>query len=201
MGKGCLISLFVGGGFLIAIFVLVMYFIGTYNSMVTTNEDATSAWAQVENQYQRRFDLIPNLVSTVKGYAKHESETFILVTEARSKVSQVNFTAKDLNDPVKFKQFQAAQDGLSSALSKLMVVVEKYPDLKAIESFKALQYELAGTENRIAVERMRFNNYVMTYNKKIKQFPANFIAGMFGFSERPYFQSEEGTEKAPKVEF
>jgi len=201
MGKGCLISSIVGGAVIFFIFVIVMFFVSTYNGMVTTNEDATSAWAQVENQYQRRFDLIPNLVSTVKGYAKHESETFISVTEARSKVSQVNFTAKDLNDPVKLKQFQAAQDGLSSALSKLMVVVEKYPDLKANENFLTLQSQLEGTENRIAVERMRFNNSVMTYNKKIKQFPANFIAGMFAFSERPYFQSEEGTEKAPKVEF
>jgi len=201
MGKGCTISLIVGGVIVFALFLFGMFLIGTYNSMVTFNEDATAGWAQVENQYQRRFDLIPNLVSTVKGYAKHESETFILVTEARSKVGQINIKASDLNDPAKLKQFQSAQDGLSGALSKLMVVIEKYPDLKANKNFLALQSQLEGTENRIAVERRRFNESVKVYNKKIKQFPANMMANMFGFSERPYFEGEEGTNKAPKVEF
>lgn len=201
MSKGYLISLIVGGAFLFGVFLIVMYFISTYNSMVTLNETADSKWAQVENQYQRRFDLIPNLVEIVKGYAKHESGTFIAVTEARSKISQVNFSAKDLSDPAKFQQFQNAQDGLSSALSKLMVVVENYPDLKANENFKMLQIELAGTENRIAVERMRFNDEIKSYNIKIKKFPANFIAGMFGFSERPYFESDEESKVAPKIEF
>lgn len=201
MSKGCLISSVIGGGFLMLIVLVVLFFVGTYNSMVTLNEEATNAWAQVENQYQRRFDLIPNLVNTVKGYAKHESGTFTAVTEARSKISQINFSAKDLNDPAKFQQFQQAQGELSSALSKLMVVVEAYPELKANQNFLALQSQLEGTENRIAVERRKFNTAVKTYNVKIKRFPANFIAGMFGFSERPYFQGEEGTDKAPKVEF
>jgi len=201
MSKGCVISSIIGGAFLFGIFLIVMYFVSTYNSMVTLNETADNKWAQVENQYQRRFDLIPNLVEIVKGYAKHESGTFIAVTEARSKVSQINLSANDLSDPAKFQQFQNAQDGLSSALSKLMVVVEAYPELKANENFKKLQDELAGTENRIAVERMRFNDEIKSYNVKIKKFPANFIAGMFGFTERPYFEIEEGTEKAPKIEF
>lgn len=201
MGKSCLISLIGGGVIIFAIFLVVMYFISTYNSIITLNETAETAWSQVENQYQRRFDLIPNLVNVVKGYATHEKSTFVEVTEARSKVSQINLSAKDLNDPVKLQQFQAAQDGLSSALSKLMVVVEKYPDLKANENFKQLQNQLEGTENRISQERRRFNDAVKNYNIKIKRFPANFIAGIFGFSERPYFQSEKGTDKAPKVEF
>lgn len=201
MSKGCMISAIIGGAIIFGLFLIVMYFISTYNSMVTLNETADSKWAQVENQYQRRFDLIPNYVEIVKGYAKHESGTLIAVTEARSKVSQINLSADDLSDPIKFQQFQQAQDGLSSALAKLMVVVEAYPELKANENFKKLQDELAGTENRIAVERMRFNDEIKSYNIKIKKFPANFIAGIFGFSERPYFEIEKGTEKAPKMEF
>jgi LemA protein len=201
MSKGCLITSVVVGIFTFIVFAIVMYFVSSYNSMITLNENAENAWSQVENQYQRRFDLIPNLVNTVKGYASHEKETFIAVTEARSKISQINLSAKDLNDPAKLKMFQAAQDGLSGALSKLMVVVEKYPDLKANENFLALQSQLEGTENRISVERRKFNDECKTYNIKIKKFPANFIAGMFGFTERPYYQGEEGTEKAPKVEF
>lgn len=201
MSKGCIISSIVGGGFLFGIFLIVMFFIGTYNSMVTLNETAETAWSQVENQYQRRYDLIPNLVNVVKGYAKHESGTFIAVTEARSKISQINFSAKDLNDPAKLQQFQQAQGELSSALSKLMVVVEAYPELKANENFKMLQNQLEGTENRIAVERRKFNESCKEYNVRIKKFPANFIAGMFGFTERAYFEGEQGTDKAPKVEF
>ena len=201
MSKGLLIFGGIATFFVLVVFILVMYFISTYNSMVTLNENAETAWSQVENQYQRRFDLIPNLVNTVKGYATHEKSTFVEVTEARSKVSQINLSAKDLNNPEMLAKFQAAQDGLSSALSKLMVVVEKYPELKANENFKQLQDQLEGTENRISVERRKFNNECKSYNIKIKRFPANIIAGMFGFTERPYFQAKEGTEEAPKVEF
>lgn len=173
---------------------------GTYNNMVSLDEGVTSQWAQVENVYQRRADLIPNLVATVKGYAEHEQETLEGVIEARSKATSVTIDPTNLN-PASIQQFQAAQDGLSSALSKLMVVVERYPDLKANQNFLELQTQLERTENRIAVERRSFNNSAQTYNTFIRTFPKNLYAGMFGFEKKAYFSAQVGAEQAPKVEF
>lgn len=173
---------------------------GTYNGIVTQNEGIKQSWSQVENQYQRRADLIPNLVSTVKGYAAHEQETFTAVIEARSKATSTTIDANNLTAE-SMQQFQQAQNGLSSALSKLMVVVERYPDLKANESFLQLQAQLEGTENRIAVERRNFNTTVGDYNKTIRQFPTNLYAGFFNFEEEPYFEAEDGNEVAPEVNF
>jgi len=173
---------------------------GSYNSMVTLEEGVTEKWSQVENVYQRRADLIPNLVNVVKGYAAHEKSTLEGVIEARAKATSVNINADNLNAE-SLKQFQSAQSGLSSALSKLMVVVERYPDLKANENFRDLQAQLEGTENRIATERMRFNEATKNYNTVIRKFPKNIFAGMFGFEKKAYFEAEKGAEKAPVVEF
>lgn len=171
-----------------------------YNSMVTLDEDAETAWSQVENQYQRRIDLIPNLVNTVKGYAAHEKETLEGVIEARAKATSTTIDPSNMTME-QIQQFQANQDMLTNALSKLMVVVERYPDLKANENFLSLQAELAGTENRIAVERKKFNEACQKYNKKIRRFPSNMWANMFGFEKRAYFQAIEGSDVAPTVEF
>jgi LemA protein len=186
----------------IVILAIVTYswFKGTYNNMVSYNEQVSAQWAQVENVYQRRADLIPNLVNTVKGYASHEKETLEGVIEARSKATSVNIDAGNLT-PEKLASFQQAQEGLSSALSKLMVVVERYPDLKANQNFLELQAQLEGTENRIAVERKKFNDITRNYNTYIKLFPKNMLANMFGFQQKPYFKSKPGSEEAPKVEF
>ena len=173
---------------------------GTYNQMVTLDEGVGAQWAQVENVYQRRADLIPNLVSTVKGYASHEKETLEGVIEARAKATSTTIDASNLNAQ-SIQQFQAAQDGLSSALSKLMVVVERYPDLKANQNFLELQAQLEGTENRIAVERRKFNEAAQKYNTFIKLFPKNMFANMFGFEKKPYFEAQKGADTAPKVEF
>ena len=173
---------------------------GTYNSMVSMDEGVTAQWAQVENVYQRRADLIPNLVATVKGYADHEQETLEGVIEARSKATSVTIDPTNLN-AASIQQFQAAQDGLSSALSKLMVVVERYPDLKANQNFLELQTQLERTENRIAVERRSFNTSAQVYNSYIRSFPKNIYAGIFGFEKKDYFTAIEGAEKAPEVEF
>jgi LemA protein len=173
---------------------------GTYNNMVTLDESVTGQWAQVENVYQRRADLIPNLVATVKGYATHEKETLEGVIEARSKATSVTIDPSNLN-AASIQQFQAAQDGLSSALSKLMVVVERYPDLKANQNFLELQTQLERTENRIAVERRNFNMGAQNYNTYIRTFPKNIYASLFGFEKKAYFKSQEGAENAPKVEF
>lgn len=173
---------------------------GTYNKMVTMDEAIGEKWAQVENVYQRRADLIPNLVNTVKGYASHEKETLTEVIEARSKATSVNIDPANLN-PATIQQFQQVQDGLSQALSKLMVVVERYPELKANQNFLELQAQLEGTENRIAVERRKFNTSVKEYNTYIRKFPKNIWAGIFGFEKKSYFEAEEGAEKAPTVEF
>ena len=175
-------------------------FKGTYNNMVAKGEGVDAQWSQVENVYQRRADLIPNLVNTVKGYATHEKETLEGVVEARAKATSVNIDASNLT-PQSMQAFQQAQDGLSGALSKLMVVVEKYPDLKANENFLDLQAQLEGTENRIAVERKKFNETVRVYNTYIKTFPNNIFAGMFGFAQKPYFKAAQGSEKAPEVQF
>ncbi len=173
---------------------------GTYNKMITMDVQVEESWSQVENVYQRRADLIPNLVNTVKGYAAHEQETFTAVIEARSKATSTTINAGNL-DAASLQQFQQAQQGLSSALSKLMVVVERYPDLKANQNFLQLQAQLEGTENRIAVERKRFNEVVGTYNKTIRQFPTNFYAGFMGLEKKAFFQADAGSEKAPEVNF
>lgn len=186
----------------VVVIVIIGYFMikGKYNTMVTQDETVNQTWGQVENVYQRRADLIPNLVNTVKGYAAHEKETLEGVVEARAKATSMNIDANNLNAQ-SMQQFQQAQQGLSSALSRLMVVVERYPDLKANESFLQLQAQLEGTENRIAVERQRFNQSVETFNKNIRTFPNNLYAGMFGFEKKPYFEADKGAEKAPEVEF
>lgn len=186
----------------VIIFSTYSGFKNSYNNMVSYDEGVKAAWSQVENVYQRRFDLIPNLVETVKGYASHESETLISVTEARSKAGGVmKISDEVLKDPEAFKRFQQAQGELSGALQRLMVISEKYPDLKANQNFLALQDQLEGTENRIAVERKRFNDTVRVYNTYIKQFPRFIIANMSGFTASQYFESTEGADKAPEVKF
>lgn len=173
---------------------------GTYNTMVTQDEGVKTAWSQVENQYQRRMDLIPNLVNTVKGYATHEKETLEGVVSARAEATKTTIDPSNLNEE-SMKKFQAAQGELSSALSRLMLVIERYPDLKANQNFSELQAQLEGTENRISVERKRFNETAQSYNTYIRSFPTNILAGMFGFQPKDYFSAESGAEKAPKVEF
>ena len=176
------------------------FFKTNYNNMVTMQEGVSASWSQVENQYQRRTDLIPNLVNTVKGYATHEKETLTGVIEARANATKVTLNVEDLNAET-LKKFNQAQGQLSSALSKLMAVSERYPDLKANQNFSQLQAQLEGTENRIATERMRFNETVQTYNSYIKMFPRSIIASMFTFDPKPYFAADAGAEKAPEVEF
>ena len=168
--------------------------------MVGLQEGTSGQWANVETSYQRRADLIPNLVSTVKGYANFEQETLTQVIEARSKATSIQIDADDIN-PAQLQKFQAAQDKLSGALSRLLVTVERYPDLKANQNFLALQSQLEGTENRISVERRKFNNIVRDYNTYIRKFPQMFIANMGGFEKKGYFESVEGSEQAPEVDF
>ena len=185
---------------LIAVVVAFLFSSCGYNKMVEMDEQVTSQWAQVENVYQRRADLIPNLVNTVKGYAAHERETLEGVIEARSKATSVNIDPKNLT-PETIQQFNQAQDGLSSALSRLMVVVERYPDLKANQNFLDLQAQLEGTENRITVERQKFNQTTQTYNAYIRKFPQVIYAGWFDFEKKTYFEAQQGAEKAPEVQF
>lgn len=182
---------------LLAIFLLVK---NTYNSLVSADEAASSAWAQVENVYQRRSDLIPNLVATVKGYAEYEGNTLQEVVEARAKATQVTVDPERL-DEESIARFQESQTALGSALGRLMVVVEKYPDLKANQNFLDLQAQLEGTENRISVERKNFNEVVQSYNTKLRRFPSNIIGNIFGFEKKGYFKAVEGAEVAPQVEF
>ena len=183
------------------IFLLVPFITSCgYNTMVTLDEGISSQWAQVENAYQRRADLIPNLVNTVKGYADFEKETLTQVIEARSKATSVNIDPGNLT-PEAINQFQNAQAGLSSALSKLMVVVERYPELKANQNFLELQAQLEGTENRISVERRKFNEATRQYNTYIRKFPKNIVAGIFSFDKKAYFEAEEKAKEVPKVEF
>ena len=182
------------------IVILVGWGTGIYNKMVSQDETVGKAWANVENVYQRRSDLIPNLVATVKGVADFEKSTLTDVIEARAKATSVTIDPKNLNAQ-SIQQFQAAQDGLSSALSRLMVVVERYPELKATQNFMELQAQLEGTENRISVERMKFNETVQAYNTYIRSFPATIFAGMFGFEKKAPFEAQAGAEIAPKVEF
>lgn len=186
--------------YLAGIFLLFTMNSCGYNTMVTMEEQVTAAWAQVENQYQRRADLIPNLVNTVKGYADFEQETLTQVIEARARATSINVDANEL-DPENVQQFQQAQEQLSGALSRLLVTVERYPDLKANQNFLELQAQLEGTENRIATERMRYNEVVQGYNSYIRQFPQNMIAGWFDFEKKGYFESQAGSENAPTVTF
>jgi LemA protein len=191
-------------GVVLAIIVIpIMVYIGIKNKLVRMDETVNETWAQVENVYQRRSDLIPNLVATVKGYAAHERETLEAVIAARNQANQIGkeLGQQLLNSPQAFEKFQAAQGALASALSRLMVVVEQYPALKANENFLALQSQLEGTENRIAVERRRYNEAVRVYNTLIRQFPTSVVAANHDFKPRPFFKAEEGADKAPKVEF
>ena len=201
MSKGMKIGCGVGVGLIIIAIIFISSIVGVYNNLVTLDEQVTQSWSQVENQYQRRTDLIPNLVNTVKGVADFEKETFTQVTEARSRVNQINVSSDMLNNPQAFQKFQAAQDNLGSALSRLLVTVEKYPELKANENFLQLQTQLEGTENRISVERRKFNQSVQGYNTTIRRFPANIVANFSGFNEKQYFEAVEGSDVAPKVEF
>lgn len=197
--RGCLIAAIV---VIILAVIIIASISGNYNKMITFEENVKEKWSQVENVYQRRYDLIPNLVETVKGYAEHEQETFKAVTEARAKAGGTfNISEEVLNDPAMFQKFQQAQSSLGGALQRLMVVMERYPDLKANQNFLSLQDQLEGTENRIAVERKRFNEAARQFNTFIKRFPQVMLANMFGFSEKQYFKSTEGAEEAPKVEF
>lgn len=186
---------------LILVGLMIFWSIGVYNNIVTVEQNVVKQWAQVENQYQRRVDLIPNLVSTVKGYANFEKQVLTDVVEARSRVGQINVTPEVLNNPQTFQKFQSAQGELSSALSRLLAVVENYPELKANENFLQLQAQLEGTENRISVERKRFNDNVQEYNTLIKRFPAKILASIFGFFEKQYFTATPGSDMPPKVEF
>jgi LemA protein len=197
-GIGCGILAAIGG--VILIFVLIAG--GSYNRLVGLSQTVDKEWAQVQNVYQRRADLVPNLVSTVSGAANFEKSTITEVTAARASVGQVKVNAGSApSDPATLAEFEKAQTGLSSALSRLMVVVERYPDLKATSNFQSLQAQLEGTENRISVARGRFNTAVQAYNTAVKSFPTVFYAGILGFREKPYFQATAGAETAPKVEF
>lgn len=195
---------------ILGVLVLIAIVLGvalssTYNSLVRLDQATQAQWAQVENVYQRRADLVPNLVETVKGASNFEKDTLTAVTEARAKVGQITPAAMQniVNDPAAFQRFQQAQDGLSSALSRLMVVVERYPELKATQNFRELQAQLEGTENRITVERMRFNEAAQAFNTQRESFPTVLIAGFFGdrFKHKAYFQAQPGAEKAPAVKF
>jgi LemA protein len=196
MKKGTIIALSIAavvlGGFL--------WVKSTYNSLVKSDEGVSAAWAQVENVYQRRADLIPNLVSTVKGYAQHEQNTLQEVVAARAKATQITIDPTDLSEKA-IQQYQTAQGQLSQALGKLLMIQEQYPDLKANQNFLELQAQLEGTENRIATERMKFNETAQKYNTMVRSFPKNIIASMFGFEKKGYFQSKEGADTAPVVEF
>src|SRR5881396_1125412 len=205
MSTGLKIALGILAAIVLFVVVLGGAVAGTYNSLVQLDQAVQSQWAQVENVYQRRADLVPNLVATVKGAANFEQQTLTAVVEARSKVGQVTSGAVEniARDPQAFARFQQAQDGLSSALSRLMVVAERYPELKATQNFRDLQAQLEGTENRIAVERMRFNEAAQVFNTKRDSFPTVLIASLFGarFQEKPYFKAQTGAEKAPEVKF
>lgn len=182
------------------VFIIIGWISGMYNGLVSAEEGVNAQWANVENSYQRRADLIPNLVNTVKGYADFEKSTLTEVIEARAKATSININPEKLT-PEELQKFQGAQDGLSSALGRLMVVMERYPDLKANQNFLDLQAQLEGTENRISTERRKFNEMAQTYNTNLRRFPKNMIAGMLGFEKKAYFEATEGAEKAPEVKF
>lgn len=187
---------------LVCVLGIFSYYKNTYNSLVSLDEDVSASWAEVQNQYQRRLDLIPNLVSTVKGYAKHESDVFTQVSEARSKAGgQINVSDDILNDPEAFARYLQVQDNLGASLQRLLMVTEQYPELKSDQNFLTLQTQLEGTENRIRVARERFNETAKSYNKKVRQFPTNIIANISGFSTKQYFNASAEAQSAPKVEF
>ena len=195
-------TLLIAFGVIVGIIVLfIAIFAGVRNNFVRLEENVNESWAQVENVYQRRLDLIPNLVEVVKGYASHEKETFQAVTEARAKISQMNISSDIVNNPAMISQFQQAQKQLSSGLGRLMLVAERYPDLKANQNFLNLQTQLEGTENRITVERQRYNKTAKIFNTEIRMFPKNFIASMMNLSKKEYFKADEGAAKVPKVSF
>lgn len=196
MKKGYIVLIVIG----VIILSIFLWFRGSYNGMVKMNESVSAQWSNVENQYQRRLDLIPNLVNTVKGYATHEQQTLTDVVNARAKATQTQINFDQL-DEAALRRLNQTQGELSSALSRLMAISESYPDLKANQNFLELQAQLEGTENRIAVERRKFNESVKSYNAYIRQFPKNLIAGMFGFTPKPYFEATAGAEKAPEVKF
>lgn len=180
--------------------IIVLWIANVYNGLVSAEEQVESAWAQVENQYQRRMDLVPNLVATVKGYATHEQETLQGVVDARARATQITIDPANAT-PEQLAAYQAAQGELSQALGRLLAVAESYPDLKANENFRDLQQQLEGTENRIAVARQQFNDEARQFNTMVRRFPNNIIAGMFGFEKKPYFEAEDGANKAPEVAF
>ena len=201
MKKGWIIGLSIVGVFVLGLIIIISTGVGMYNNFVTLNEDVNTKWAQVQSDYQRRTDLIPNLVSTVKGYANFEQKVLTDVTEARSKVGSLQVTKEVLDNPQTFQRFQQAQGQLGGAISRLLATVENYPNLKASEGFLQLQAQLEGTENRIKVSRNRFNESVQIYNVAIKRFPAVIMANIMGFKDKQYFQAAPGAENAPKVEF
>jgi LemA protein len=198
-GLGCVAIL------VLVVLILGLWGIGSYNGLISLDQTVRAQWGQVQNQYQRRMDLVPNLVETVKGVANFEKDTYVAVSQARASVGQVTGGALQnvVDDPAAFQRFQQAQSGLSSALSRLMVVVERYPELKANQNFRDLQAQLEGTENRIAQERRMFNESAQQFNTKRLSFPTNIMAGFFGarFNEKPYFEAQTGAEAAPKVKF
>ena len=197
MNKG----LIVFGSLIVVLLIIGAWMMSTYNSIISRDEGVKEAWSQVENVYQRRYDLIPNLMETVKGFAKQERELLENVTASRASVGQLKVTPEVLRDPDAFARFQQAQDGLSSALSRLLVVAENYPNLKSNENFLAFQSQLESTENRISVERRRFNEAVQEYNVRIRRFPGSMMAGFAGFKEIQYFKSVSEADKAPQVKF
>ncbi|MGD2114868.1 MAG: LemA family protein [Acidobacteriota bacterium] len=190
-------------GLLLLVGIVVLYLVGAYNGLVAAEQSVVAQWAQVENVYQRRADLVPNLVSTVRGAAEFEQQTLQNVVDARARVGQMQVSPEILNDPQRFAQFEQAQDQLSSALSRLLVVVERYPELRAVAAFQDLMTQLEGTENRITVERMRFNEAARQFNTRVKKLPQAWLISTFGwpFEEKAYFQSRPGAEEAPEVEF
>ncbi len=201
MKKNTLVIIFgILGVIALITIITISWGVSQYNGLVSAQENVNSQWANVESQYQRRADLIPNLVSTVKGYATHESSTLEGVVAARARATQVTVDPANLT-PEKLQEYQAAQGQVSAALGKLLMITENYPDLKANQNFLELQAQLEGTENRISVERTRFNDVAQSYNKSIRTFPTNIIAGMFGFGKKPYFEAEQGSNKAPEVKF
>jgi LemA protein len=202
MSKGSIIGLGCAGVLLLVALVLVFTGIGQYNALVGTSQAVDAQWSQVENVYQRRADLIPNLVASVKGAAEFERGTLEAVTEARASVGRAQIDARNLpNDPAAFQRFEQAQGQLSSALSRLMVVVERYPDLKANQNFRDLQAQLEGTENRVAQERRKYNDAAQTYNTQRLRFPTRIFASLMGFGEKAYFRAQAGAERAPEVNF
>jgi LemA protein len=200
LSTGGIVAISIFGFIFLIVLISLLSGISIYNKLVSSQENVNQSWANVQNVYQRRSDLIPNLVATVKGVANFEKSTLTAVIEARAKATSVNIDPKNL-DEASLQKFQSAQDGLSNSLSRLMVVVERYPELKATQNFSELQAQLEGTENRIAVERRNFNEAAQGYNSYLRSFPRNIIAGMFGFQKKPYFEAQKGAEVAPNVQF